>query len=36
VWREEMKPKAQPTTRWPQDRTISEIIKRQTRKRQEE
>ena len=36
VWREEMKPKAQPTTRWPQDRTIAEIIKRQTRKRQEE
>jgi phage terminase large subunit len=32
VWREEMKPKEAPTTRWPQDRTINEIIKRQTRR----
>lgn len=36
VWREEMKPKAEPVTRWPADRTITEMIKRQTRKRLEE
>ena len=36
VWREEMKPKAEPAIRWPGDRTIAEIIKRQTRKRLEE
>jgi hypothetical protein len=36
AWREEYKSKAEEVTRWPQDRTISEIIKRQTRKRQEE
>ncbi|ABR91436.1 Uncharacterized conserved protein [Janthinobacterium sp. Marseille] len=35
VWREEMKPKEQPAIRWPQDRTISEIIARQTRRRVE-
>jgi len=32
VWREEMKPKEALTTRWPQDRTINEIIKRQVRR----
>ena len=32
VWREEMKPKETPAARWPQDRTINEIIKRQTRR----
>lgn len=35
VWREEMKPKPQPVTRWPQDLTIAEIIARQTRRRLE-
>jgi phage terminase large subunit len=35
VWREEMKPKQEPPVRWPQDRTISEIIARQTRRRLE-
>lgn len=36
VWREEMKPKEKPPVRWPLDRTISEIIKRQTRRRMEQ
>ena len=35
VWREEMKPKQQVAPRWPQDRTISEIIKRQTSRRRD-
>lgn len=35
AYREEYKPKSADEPRWPQDRTISEIIKRQTRKRLE-
>lgn len=35
VWREEYKPKEVPAARWPQDRTINEIIARQTRRRTE-
>lgn len=35
VWREEIKPREQTPVRWPQDRTINEIIKRQTRRRME-
>jgi len=35
VWREQIKPKAQSAPRWPGDRTINEIIKRQARRRQE-
>jgi hypothetical protein len=33
VWREEMKPRPPVPIRWEKDRTIAEIIKRQTRKR---
>jgi phage terminase large subunit len=36
VWREEMKPKDPDKPRWPHERTISEIINRQTRKRIED
>lgn len=36
VWREEMKPKAKPETRFPQHLTINEMIRRQTRRRLEE
>lgn len=35
VWREEMKVKEQPDPRYPQHRTIAEIIARQTRRRKE-
>ena len=35
VWREEMKPKPPVAPRFPQDRTIAEIISRQTRRRKE-
>jgi phage terminase large subunit len=35
VWREEYKPKELEAPRWPQDRTINEIIARQTRRRAE-
>ena len=36
VWREEMKPKEPPAPRWPQDRTIDEIIKAHKRLKYEE
>ena len=35
VWREEMQPKEPAKPKWPQERTISELIARQTRRRLE-
>jgi hypothetical protein len=36
VWREEMKPKSAPAARFPEHRTINEMIRRQTRRRLED
>ena len=36
VWREEMKPKPAPVARFPEHRTINEMIRRQTRRRLED